>query len=81
MYSKYSPLRSLYDQQFPRYCKFYHSPLTPMLNVAKKNKQICQKSKISNFTILYTTLVETLPRSKHEILGANLLCTFRQDAV
>ncbi len=30
---------------------------------------------------LYTTLVEAFPRSMHEFLGANLLCTFRGDVV
>ncbi len=29
----------------------------------------------------FHNLVETLPRSMHEYLGANLLCTFRQDVV
>ncbi len=45
---------------------FNHSPLTTMLNGQKKNKKNCQKSKIWNFTILLTTLLETLPRSIHE---------------
>ena len=31
-----------------------------------KTKKICKKSKISNFTILLTTLLETFPRSIHE---------------
>ena len=69
----------LYDQPFSRCRLFYNSPLTTMLNVPKKND--CQKSKIWNFTILYTTLVDTLPGSMHEFLGANLLCTFRKDVV
>ena len=53
-----------------------------MLNVQKKKEQQqknCQKSKI--FTILYITLIETLPRSMLEFWGANLLCGFRQDVV
>ncbi len=49
---------------------------------SRKGKKIyCQRSKIRNFTILYTTLVETLPRSMHDFVGANLLYTFRQDVV
>ena len=56
---------------------FYNSPLTPMLNAHKK----CQKSKIRNFTILYTTLVETFLRGMTEFWAAHLLCTFRQDVV
>ncbi len=35
--------------------------------------------KSKNFTNLYTTLVETLPRSMQEFFGVNLLCTFRGD--
>ncbi len=38
----------------------------------KKNNNICQKFTISNYTILLTTLVETLPRSIHEFWEANL---------
>ncbi len=69
----------LYDQRFRRYCTFYNSPLTPMLNTQKKNKQICQKWKIWIVTILYTTLVEIIPRSMHEFLGVDMLCTYRGD--
>ena len=45
--------------------------------------KICQKFKSWNFTNLYITLVETLPRhrSMHEVLGVSLLCTFRGDFV
>ena len=35
----------------------------------ERKKDKCQKSKIWNLTILYTSLVETLPRSMHELLG------------
>ena len=31
------------------------------------------KSKIANFTILLTNLVETLPRSMHDFWGGNLI--------
>ncbi len=72
---------SLYDQQFPRCRTLYNCPLIPMLNVQNRTKTNCQKSKIWNFTNLYTTLVEILPRSMHEFLGVNLLCTFRGDDV
>ena len=48
---------SLHDQRFPRHRTFYHSPLTPILNI-KKNKN-CH---------LYTTLVETLLRSMPEFV-------------
>ncbi len=37
------------------------------------NKKICPKSKISNFTILLKTLVDTLPRSVYMNVGANLV--------
>ena len=87
MYTKYLPMRSkfwplsLCDQRFPRYCTFYNSPLTAMLKVQKQNKKKkkCQKSKNWNFTILYTTLLETLSRSMPKKLGANLLCSFGPD--
>ena len=52
---------SLNDQQLRRYRTFYKSSLTTMLNDRKKkNKK--KKKKNSNFTIVLTTLVETLPR-------------------
>ncbi len=35
----------------------------------KKEQKICQKSKIGNFTILYTTLVDILHMSMHEFWG------------
>ena len=81
--SKYLPLRSvsLYDQRFPRYRTFYHSPLTTMLNIPKKKQKMPKIQNFEHFTMLYTTLVETLPRSMHEFLEANLLRTFRQDVV
>ena len=37
--------------------------------------------KIQNFTILLTTFLETLARTVHEFWGANLLCSFRGDAL
>ena len=55
----------------------FFPPHGPMLTKTKKKKN-WQKSKISNFANFYTTLVDTLPRSMHNILGVNLsLCTFR----
>ncbi len=33
------------------------------------------------FTIFYTTLVDNLPRTMREFLGANLLSTFSQDVI
>ena len=46
-----------------------------MLNGKKKRtKKNCQK--ILNFTILLTTLVETLPKSMHEFWGANMQISF-----
>ena len=73
---------SLYDQWFPRYHTFYNSALTTMLNdQKKKTEQKCQKFKISYFSILWTTLIETLPRRIHEFLGTNLVCSFRGDVV
>ncbi len=58
----------------PVVSNIYNFPLTTMLNVPRKNKKniYCKKSKIFNFTILYTTLVGTLPGSMHGFLGANL---------
>ena len=50
IYTKYLPMRSkfwsvsLYDQGFPRYCTFYNTPLTNMLNVPPPKK----KPKIQN---------------------------------
>ena len=40
-----------------------------MLNFKKKkkNKKIKNGQQVSNFTILLTSLVETLPRSVHEV--------------
>ena len=68
--TKYLPLWSkfwsvsLYDQRFPRYRTFYHHifPFTLMLNVHKNNnnKKKWQKSKIWKFTVLWTTVVETI---------------------
>ncbi len=84
MWTKYLPLTSkfwsislymLYDQRFPRYRTFYNFPLNTVLNIPKRKKKI---AKIWNFTILYAILVDTLPRSMHEFLGANPLCIFRQ---
>ncbi len=48
-----------------------------------ENKKKIVKIQIVKFRpYLYcTTLVETLPRSMHEFLGVNLLCTFRGDVV
>ncbi len=51
--------------------------LAPLLNVPKKNKKKkkkCQKSKILNFTIVYATLAETLPRSMHVNFGEQICC-------
>ncbi len=57
----------LYDQQFSRYCTFSNPPLTTTLNGQKRNKKKKgPKFKIAFFTILLTTLVETLPMSIHE---------------
>ena len=42
----------------------------------KKKKTFSKKFKNSNFTILWTTLVETLPKSIHEFWGAILVCSF-----
>ena len=83
IYTKYFPLRSkfwpvsLFDQRFPRYRTFYNSPLTTMLNSPKKNKTICQKSRVWNFTILYTTLVETVPRSMPEFFRSKCVVLFQ----
>ncbi len=56
--------------------------LTTMLHIKKKEHKKCQKFNMSNFTIHWTfTLVETLPRSIHEFLGANLVCSFRGDVI
>ncbi len=52
-----------------------------MLTVQNRNIKIGQKPKFWNFTILYTTFVETLIRSMHTFFGENLLCTFRGDVV
>ncbi len=81
IYTKYSPPRStfwsvsLYDQHFPRYCTFYHSPLTTMLNVQKKKKEKKKLLNIQslNFATLWATSVETLPSSMHDFLGVNLM--------
>ncbi len=44
-----------------------------------KKKKKCHKFKITNFTILLTTLVDTFPRSIHRFLGAHLVHAFRGD--
>ena len=63
---------SLYGQRFRAHRTFYNASLTTMLNGQKRTKKM---PKIQNyiFTILLTTLIETLPRSIHEFLGANLM--------
>ncbi len=66
---------SLYNQWFRRYCTFYNSHWPPQ----KRTKNKLPKIQNLKFTILYTTLVDTLPMSMHEFFEANLLCTFRQD--
>ncbi len=78
---KFRPV-SPYDQRFLWYRTFFILSLNPVLPPPprkEKNKKTCQKSKIWNFTLLYTTLVDSLLRSMPEFWGANLLCTFRQD--
>ncbi len=40
-----------------------------------------QKFTIRNFTILLSTLVETLPRGTREFCRVNLVCTFRADVL
>ena len=47
----------------------------------EKKKQITKNPKFEIFIILYTTLLQTFPRSIHEFLVSNLLCTVRQDVV
>ena len=87
IYTKYLPLVpktwsvSLYNQQFRRYHTFYNSPLTPMLNAPQNRTKKMPKIRNWNLTILYTTLVGTLPRSMPELWGTYLLCTFTQDLV
>ncbi len=61
--------------------KVHHICVTTVPESQKRTRKKCQKSKIWNFTILYTTLIETLLMSITEFCGANLLCTFRQDVV
>ncbi len=62
---------------FQRWCRLKLSlPCSPML---MKTKKKWQKSKIWNFTMLWTILVETLLASMHDIGGVNLVCTFRGD--
>ncbi len=50
---------------------FYNPPLTTMLTPSKKkkNNDICQKFKLSNFTVLWTISAQTLPWSIHEFCG------------
>ncbi len=76
----------LYNKPFSRYRTFYNSPLTPLLKDRQiKKNTICQRSKMLNFIILSTTLLETripqnsyiLPRGIYEFWGVNLMCTFR----
>ncbi len=65
----------LYDQRFPIYLTYYNPPLTAILNAPpppththknEKTQKIATNTNITNFTLLYTTWVETLPRSMHE---------------
>ncbi len=51
-------------------------PIWSYVNKTRKKKW--QKAEIRNFTIF---LVETLPGSIHDLLGVNLLFTFRGDIV
>ncbi len=58
------------------------SPFTTMLNVPKKRTKKKKKKmpKIQNFKCHYSFnkfALETLPRSIHELCGANLVCSFR----
>ena len=71
----------VHNHPFSIYRTFYNSTLTTMLNGQRKNKKKCKKFKISNFTILLTTLVETLPTGEHDFWGANLVYTFRGDVI
>ncbi len=61
-------------RRFPRYRTFYNSALTPQ----KEQKKIAKNPKFEQLWILWTTLVQTLPGSMHEFLGANLLCMYFQ---
>ena len=49
--------------------------------LAKKKKKNGKHPEFEVFVHLYTTLADTLPRSMHEFLGVNLLCTFRGGVV
>ncbi len=51
-----------------------------MLN-AEERKTIAKSIKIYSFTILLTTLIETLSRSINGFWEANLVCSFRGDVV
>ena len=58
---------SLYDHPFSRYCAFYNS-----------QKLTANKlSKLSNFTILLTTLIAILIRGTYDCGGVNLIFHFR----
>ena len=90
MYTKYLIIRPkfcfllLYGQLFSRYRTFYDSPLTTMLSGHKKRmKKKMPKIQNLNFTILLTTLVETMARSihVHDVFGANLVYSFGGDVV
>ena len=65
----------LYDQPFSRYCTFYNSPLTTMLNSPQKRTTTTTTTKMPNFKISnftnVTTLVQTFSRSMHDFLGVN----------
>ncbi len=69
----------LCSQPFTRHHTFSYSSLTTLLNGQKKKKKTKTKkhlAKNSNFTILLTTLLETLPKNIHEFGGASLVCSF-----
>ncbi len=71
---------SFYDQRFPRYRTCYNYPFTTILNAPPPKKKKKRRRKKSQFHYSFN-LVETLPSSKHEFWGPNLVCSSRGDVV
>ncbi len=70
------------SMHFQTRCRLkFFLPYGPMLTKTKKKKKKWQNSKIWNIANLYTTLVETLPRSMHDFFAVSLFCNFRGDVI
>ncbi len=71
----------LYDQPFSKYCTFYNSPLTTMLNAPQTNNIRIAKNSKFQISLFLNNFGRHTPGSIHEFWGATLVHTFRGDIV